>query len=121
MGHMNVMWYVSKFDEATWNLFSLLGLTPSYFRDHQLGLAAVPQNMTYKRELRPGDVTVVRSDVLEVREKVIRFQHEMTDDATREIVASAELTSVHIDTTLRRSCPLPVEVVERARALIAPR
>ena len=22
MGHMNVMWYVGKFDEATWNLFA---------------------------------------------------------------------------------------------------
>ena len=22
MGHMNVMWYVGKFDEATWNFFS---------------------------------------------------------------------------------------------------
>ena len=21
VGHMNVMWYVGKFDEATWNLF----------------------------------------------------------------------------------------------------
>ena len=27
MGHMNVMWYVGKFDEATWNLFATLGVT----------------------------------------------------------------------------------------------
>jgi acyl-CoA thioesterase FadM len=25
MGHMNVMWYVGKFDEATWNLFAAMG------------------------------------------------------------------------------------------------
>ena len=25
MGHMNVMWYVGKFDEATWNLFAQTG------------------------------------------------------------------------------------------------
>jgi hypothetical protein len=29
MGHMNVMWYVGKFDEATWQSLSMLGLTPS--------------------------------------------------------------------------------------------
>ena len=34
MGHMNVMWYVGKFDEGTWNLFSRVGLTPSFFREH---------------------------------------------------------------------------------------
>ena len=27
MGHMNVMWYVGKFDEATWNLFAQVGVT----------------------------------------------------------------------------------------------
>jgi len=29
MGHMNVMWYVGKFDEATWNLFAEMGVTLS--------------------------------------------------------------------------------------------
>ncbi|HXP70110.1 MAG TPA: thioesterase, partial [Candidatus Dormibacteraeota bacterium] len=25
MGHMNVMWYVGKFDEASWQLFAAMG------------------------------------------------------------------------------------------------
>ncbi len=33
VGHMNIMWYVGKFDEANWNLFARLGLTPSYLRE----------------------------------------------------------------------------------------
>ena len=33
VGHMNVMWYVGKFDEATWQLFSHLGLTNSRFQN----------------------------------------------------------------------------------------
>src|ERR1700758_2810342 len=33
MGHMNVMWYTGKFDEATWHLFGYIGVTPSYLRD----------------------------------------------------------------------------------------
>ena len=28
MGHMNVQWYTSKFDEATWHLCSALGMSP---------------------------------------------------------------------------------------------
>jgi acyl-CoA thioester hydrolase len=27
LGHMNAMWYVGKFDEATWNLFAAIGIT----------------------------------------------------------------------------------------------
>ena len=40
VGHMNVMWYVGKFDEATWQLFNALGLSPGYLRDAQRGMAA---------------------------------------------------------------------------------
>ena len=43
VGHMNVMWYVSKFDEATWQFFNLLGISPSYLRTAGRGMAAVDQ------------------------------------------------------------------------------
>ncbi len=78
MGHMNVMWYVSKFDEATWQVFGLLGLTPSFMQRHHRGMAGVQQNTSYKRELRAGDIVTIRSGILEMREKVVRFFHEMS-------------------------------------------
>ena len=37
MGHMNVMWYVGKFDEATWHFFNAIGLSPTYLN--------VPRNL----------------------------------------------------------------------------
>jgi acyl-CoA thioester hydrolase len=84
-------------------------------------MAAVQQNITYKRELRAGDVVSIRSGVLEIREKVIRFFHEMHNDETGETAAIAELTGVHLDTALRKSCPFPLHVYERAHAMIVPR
>ena len=107
MGHMNVMWYVGKFDEATWSLFSQAGFHASYLRDHSRGLVAVQQNTTYKQELVAGDVIAVRSGILEVREKVVRFLHEMIKLETGEIAAITELTGVHIDSVKRKSCPFP--------------
>jgi acyl-CoA thioester hydrolase len=120
MGHMNVMWYVGKFDEATWQFFSMFGLTPSFLREQGRGMAAVQQNITYKRELHAGDVVSIRSGVLEIREKVIRFFHEMYNDETGEIAATAEMTGVHLDTARRKSCPFPEQAFDRARALILP-
>jgi acyl-CoA thioester hydrolase len=55
VGHMNIMCYVGKFDEANWNLFARIGLTPSYLRETGRGMAAVQQNISYKRELLAGD------------------------------------------------------------------
>ncbi len=115
IGHMNVMWYVGKFDEATWNFLALLGATPSYLRGNGCGMVAVEQRIAYQRELHAGDTVAVRSGALEVRDKAIRFVHEMRNGETQQVAAITVLTGVHIDTTTRKSCPLPAEVLARAR------
>lgn len=117
MGHMNVMWYVGKFDEATWHLFALLGLTPSFFRENNRGMAAVHQEITYKRELHAGDVISISSTLLEVKEKVLRFSHEMYNEETGELAAVTTITGVYLDTQLRKSCPLPAWIKKRAQEM----
>jgi acyl-CoA thioester hydrolase len=56
MDHMNVMWYVAKFDEASWQFLSRLALTPARISRDGAGMAAVEQRTEYKRELRADDV-----------------------------------------------------------------
>ena len=118
MDHMNVMWYVGKFDEATWNLFAGLGVTAAYLRDRNMGMAAVQQNITYRRELMAGEVVTVTSRVLEVRDKLIRFLHEMRNGDTGEVAALCELTAVHIDRAIRKSCPFPETIRTAAEAAL---
>jgi acyl-CoA thioester hydrolase len=107
VGHMNVMWYVGKFDEGTWNLLGSIGLTPAYMREKARAMAAVQQNISYRRELVAGDAVDVVTRVLEIRDRVIRFEHEMRKRETGEIAATCELTAVHLDSEKRRACPFP--------------
>ena len=118
MGHMNVMWYTGKFDEATWPLLASLGLTSSRFKNDGTGMAAVEQHLQYKRELHPGDTVTIRSAILEVGNKSIRVFHEMTNDDTAEVVATCVIVGIHLDTTVRKALPLPADVHERASRLI---
>src|SRR5262245_66498434 len=120
MGHMNVMWYVGKFDEATWNLFAMIGVTSAFLRENRRGMAAVQQDITYKRELVSGDTVTVRSAFLEVREKVAKFVHEMRHGVTGELAAVCVLTGVHTDAQTRKSCPFPGEILARGRSLVRP-
>jgi acyl-CoA thioester hydrolase len=117
---MNIMWYVGKFDEANWNFFARLGLTPSYLRESGRGMAAVQQNIAYKRELLAGDIVEIRSTLLEIREKSIRFLHEMRNAETGEIVASCEITGVHMDRQARKSAPFEDAVRAVATKQLAP-
>lgn len=119
MGHMNVMYYVGKFDEATWNLLAVIGMTASYMRESNAGAAGVQQNISYKRELFPGDVVEIRSRVVSIAERKIVFVHEMRDTERDEVCAICELTAVHIDRRARRASPFPPDVRSRAAELIS--
>jgi acyl-CoA thioester hydrolase len=114
VGHMNIMWYVGKFDEANWNLFARIGLTPTYLRESGLGMAGVQQNITYRRELLAGDIVEIKSVMLEIGGKSIRFRHEMRNAETGEIAAVCEITAVHLDRQAHKSVPFP----DAVRALV---
>jgi acyl-CoA thioester hydrolase len=118
-GHMNIMWYVGKFDEANWNLFARIGLTPSYLRESGLGMAAVQQNIAYQRELLAGDIVEVRSALLEVRDRSIRFKHEMRNAETGEVAAVCEITGVHMDRQARKSTAFSDSIRRTAARLLA--
>ena len=118
MGHMNVMWYVGKFDEATWQLMAKLGLSASRLKNEGLGMAAVEQQIAYKRELCAGDLITIRSSVQEIKDKSIRFTHEMTNDETGELAASTVLVGVCIDLATRRAVSLPANVRASAAGIV---
>jgi acyl-CoA thioester hydrolase len=115
---MNVMWYVGKFDEATWQLFCAMGLTPSYLRSSNRGMAAVDQHISYLKELHAGDVITIRSMLLELKEKSLRFVHEMTNDETGEVAARTTLKGVHLDTIARTSSAFAEAIVLKGKTLL---
>lgn len=104
VGHMNVMWYVGRFDEASWNLLARVGLTPGYLRAGARGMAAVEQAISYRRELLAGDIIEIRSRLLEVRDKAVRFMHEMFNGESGELAARCEIMAVHMDRSSRKAC-----------------
>jgi len=117
MGHMNVMWYTGKFDEASWSILAHLGLTRSYMEKTRHGMAALQQNITYKRELRAGDTISIRSGVLDIQEKVIRIFHEMRNDDTTEISAFSTITGVYMDAVARKARTIPAEIARRIQSV----
>jgi acyl-CoA thioester hydrolase len=118
MGHMNVMWYVGKFDEATWQLMASMGATPSRLREEGFGLVAAEQHIQYKRELRAGDLLTIRSSILEGKEKSLRFAHEMRNDQTGEVAAHMIVVGVCIDSAARKARALPPDILERIASLV---
>lgn len=120
MGHINVRAYMEFFEEACWQFYAMLGLTASRLRSGDVHLAAVQQNITYRKELYPGDTIVVRTGVIEMREKVLRFRHELVNTEGGEVCAICEFTAVCLNPESRRSQPFPADVVEHSQRYLIP-
>ena len=118
MGHMNVMWFVGKFDEATWNLGAQMGMTSQYLKDAKRGMAAVEQRISYRREALVGDIVVIRSAVLEVRPKSVRFVHEMFRGDDGDHLSTMIVVGVHIDIVARKSVQFEPQIVARTQAMV---
>ena len=118
MDHMNVQWYTSKFDEGTWHLFSAVGITADYIRKNNRGMAALEQITKYKSEAMAGDLLVVKSKILEVKDKTIRFIHSMCNAETGLEIATSELVAAHLDRDERKACALPDDIKKKCTELM---
>lgn len=116
-GHMNVQFYVEKFNQANLNTFSLLGLSSSYFKNECCGMAAVEQQILYKKELYAGDNVFIDSEVLELGNKSVKCRHVMKDVETGVECAESTIVAVHMDMTDRRSAALPEFVMKNFEKL----
>lgn len=120
MGHINVRAYVDFFEQGAWQFYTMIGLTPSALRTGPVRIVAVQQNIGYQQELQPGDTVAVRTGVVEIREKVLRYRHELFNTETGALSATCEFTVICIDAATRKSCPLPPAVAAAAATHLLP-
>jgi len=117
MGHMNVQYYVAKFDEASWAMLSLLGLSPYYLKENKRGVVALEQHINYYKEVFAGDSIYIETEIIEIRDKTMYLKHRMFNCENKEKVAQTTITGLHIDTELRKSIPLPGFIKEKLAEL----
>lgn len=110
MGHMNVMWYVGKFDEGSWNFLHAIGYTPEQMRASRRGMVAVKQEIHYEQELVAGSIVAVRNRLVKLGNSSMTLEHVMRNASTDYTVARMVLTCVHIDMDTRKSVEIRPDV-----------
>lgn len=110
MGHMNVRWYMSLFDAASWAFFKLLGVDADYVRRFNAGAFALKHVIQYYAEVRAGDTVAVRLRVLGRSDRRFHFMHFMINETSRRAAATLEGLGTHVDLGRRRSSPMPPSI-----------
>src|SRR5262249_16296018 len=99
-----------QFDESSWQLLAILGLTAERFSNEGFGMAAIGQGIQHKHGLRRGDLITVGAGVLDVGKSALRLGHEMRHDTSGELSAAMTAVGVCLDSASRKSRPLPEDV-----------
>lgn len=105
--HMNVMYYINKFEHAGRNLSLAFGLSKSYMQEKQIGIAVVEHNILYKREVFEDDLIHIYSKPIEYSDKVFTVFHEMIKADTNTLAATMNVKLVSFDLKQRKAISLP--------------
>ncbi len=105
-GHMNVMYYVNKFELAGRNTNVALGLTDVVGKNN-IGVVVVEQQIKYLREVFEDDLLYIESTLLEIRNKAFTILHEMYNTKSKELVSTMKVVIVLFDQVDRKALPFP--------------
>lgn len=117
-GHMNVMYYINKYELAGRNLISVMGLRKSYMEANNLGIAVVEQQVKYIQEVFEDDLLFIETSIESIDNKVFTVYHEMKNRETDKIASTAQIKLLAFDKKLRKAVPIPDEVRAKMEAMM---
>ena len=106
--HMNVMYYVNKFEHAGRSFDIELGLT-NLGSGKDLGIVVVEQKINYIKEVFEDDILYIESSLEGIGTKSFTVFHEMYDAHTSKLCATMHVVLVLFDKISRKGIPFPVD------------
>lgn len=110
-GHMNVRHYAPFFDDASYHLWTRLGLPYSrMIQDHGIHCVTAQATTNFLKELTAGDLIAIDGWVARVGTKSVTFRLEMRHADTGDLHATYDLVEVFFDPKTRSSTAMPEAV-----------
>ncbi|MFI0259093.1 thioesterase family protein [Streptomyces sp. NPDC017056] len=120
-GHLSEAYYVLVFGFATDALMDATGLDAAYRARSGHSLYTVEAHVRYLAEVPRGAELLVRTTVLGVGPRKVRFVHEMyAGEPSGDPVATEEIFALHVRQGGGRAAPLPEDTCRRLSALVRP-
>ncbi len=113
-GHMNVRHYAPFFDDASYHLWTRVGLPFSrMLAEHGVHCVTASAKTTFIKELQAGDLILIEGAVTRIGNKSASFLLQMIHADSGEVHATCEVVEVVFDPATRASVPMP-DAVRRA-------
>lgn len=106
--HMNVMYFVNKFEHAGRNFCLDLGLV-NIDRSKNIGIVALEQKIKYLKEVFEDDLLYIESSLIGVGNKAFTIFHKMYNRQTNELLSTMEVVLVLFDKQVRKAIPFSAD------------
>lgn len=106
MGHMTTRHYLAMFDDGSYHFLNSLGSSTGSDKEDGIGWADVRQEIEYLREMKAGDLTVVRAWPVQLGTKSFDYVQEMVDAGDGEVCARVLTKTVRFDLNRRKAVEL---------------
>jgi len=110
-GHMNVRFYAEAFDDASFHIWSVIGM-PIDDIEMKYGLIGVLASMKidFLQEMKVGQLFVVESAITRVGTKSFAYTERMRNTHTGVTHATADIVEVFFDKKKRKAAEIPDDV-----------
>ena len=107
-GHMNVMYYINKFELGARNFDLGFDIHNSH-EGIDVGFIVLEQQIKYLQEVFEDDILYIESSITEIGNKTVIYFHEMYHGKTKVLVSTMRAVAVLFDKEKRKALPLTKE------------
>jgi acyl-CoA thioester hydrolase len=107
LGHMNVRWYAHVFDDGSFQIWPLVGITNKLMEDQGVVTVVARTATDFLREVRAGSMLKVETAFVTLGTKSATHRQRLVNIETGEVHARQEVTEVCFDLASRAAAPMP--------------
>jgi len=116
-GHMNVVHYLTAFDQSFDEVYELVGITVRQLSRVSGTTFAAELHITYQRELLEGDPIRVTSQLVAFDDKRMHWIQCMYHRREGYLAATAEWLLLYVDLAERKVATMPEDLEQRLRRI----
>jgi acyl-CoA thioester hydrolase len=116
-GHMNVRNYAAFFDDASWHILGMAGISLNDVRRRGLGTVVASLSIEFHHEITAGQLALVKGAVTRVGTKSFSYELRLYEADSMTHCATEKAVEVCFDTQARKGVPLPEDVRAKLAAI----
>ena len=116
-GHMNVRTYAAFFDDASWHILGMAGVSMSDVRRRGLGTVVATLSIEFHHEITAGQLALIKGAVIGVRTKSFSYELRLYEADSMTHCATEKAVEVCFDTQARKGVPLPEDMKAKLAAI----